>query len=261
MNWIETCDHFLRYEQKGRGNSLVLIHELGGLLESFDDVMPPLAERFDVLRYDQRGAGHSQKIRGTVSLDELVDELDGLVTKLGLSTPLNLVGLALGGSIAIRFAVRYPARVGRLVVTAPAVRLDKAARQRVNDRAAVIERDGVRQHVDGSLPRSYPEQIRTDQTRFERLRAQRISADPGSLAAHLRLLASIDIRDDLPRLKAPTLLLSGIHDLDRPPAEVERTANAIPQAAIVRVESGHFIPQHDPSTFVRHVTSFLAESD
>ena len=65
MDFIEINGVALRCELSGRGDhTLVLVHEMGGALESWDDVAPRFAETRRVLRYDTRGAGLSQKVRG-----------------------------------------------------------------------------------------------------------------------------------------------------------------------------------------------------
>src|ERR1700746_1551689 len=68
MTWIEVNGTSLRYELSGSGKTtLVLVHEMGGTLDSWDRVLPALNNTRQVLRYDTRGAGLSEKIRGTVS--------------------------------------------------------------------------------------------------------------------------------------------------------------------------------------------------
>ena len=65
MEFVELDGVALRYELSGKGErTLVLVHEMGGSLESWDDIVPRFAESRRVLRYDTRGAGLSQKIRG-----------------------------------------------------------------------------------------------------------------------------------------------------------------------------------------------------
>ena len=68
MNYIEVNGVGLRYELSGAGEkTLVLVHEMGGTLESWDEVVPRLTASRRVLRYDTRGAGMSQKIRGELA--------------------------------------------------------------------------------------------------------------------------------------------------------------------------------------------------
>src|SRR6266480_2546655 len=65
-----------RYELSGKGDrTLVLVHEMGGSLESWDDVAPRLAETRRVLRYDTRGAGMSQKVRGELGIDTMAGDI------------------------------------------------------------------------------------------------------------------------------------------------------------------------------------------
>ena len=69
MDFIELDGLTLRYELSGNGDrTLVLVHEMGGSLESWDDVAPRFAESRRVLRYDTRGAGMSQKVRGQLGI-------------------------------------------------------------------------------------------------------------------------------------------------------------------------------------------------
>ena len=64
MPWIEANGASLRYALTGSGSrTLVLVHEAGGCLESFEDALPGLEKDFRVLRYDQRGFGFSEKVR------------------------------------------------------------------------------------------------------------------------------------------------------------------------------------------------------
>lgn len=74
MPWIEANGASLRYDLSGSGpETIVLMHEAGGCLESYDEVVPVLAASYRVLRYDQRGFGFSEKAR------ELT--FDGVVAK------------------------------------------------------------------------------------------------------------------------------------------------------------------------------------
>src|SRR3981189_2570173 len=76
MDFIEREGLTLRYELSGRGDrTLVLVHEMGGSLESWDDVAPRFAESHRVLRYDTRGAGMSQKVRGKLGIDTIAADI------------------------------------------------------------------------------------------------------------------------------------------------------------------------------------------
>ena len=98
MNYIEVNGTSLRYDWRGTsGPILVMIHEMGGMIENWDQVMPRFAQGFRVLRYDTRGCGLSEKVRGELSVELLSDDLLALLDALDLKEPAALAGCALGG--------------------------------------------------------------------------------------------------------------------------------------------------------------------
>src|ERR1700690_904302 len=105
MDFIELDGLTLRYELSGNGDrTLVLVHEMGGSLESWDDVVPRFAGSRRVLRYDTRGAGLSQKVRGELTFATMAADIAGLLDLLGIAGPVALAGIAVGGAIALQFA-------------------------------------------------------------------------------------------------------------------------------------------------------------
>ena len=105
----------LYYETTGSGPPVVLLH--GGNLDSrmWDDQMPFLAKSFTVTRYDIRPYGQSASVeKGFSSVDDLVALMDFLDIKRA-----SLVGLSLGGRIAIDVALAHPDRVDKLVLIGP----------------------------------------------------------------------------------------------------------------------------------------------
>src|ERR1700745_1671876 len=121
MTFIEVNGTALRYEVSGSGErAVVLIHEMGGTLESWDGAAPLLAKRGRVLRYDTRGAGLSQKVRGALSIDTMTADLIALMDAAGIARAA-LAGIAVGGAIALNTALHHPARVSAVVATSPAI--------------------------------------------------------------------------------------------------------------------------------------------
>ncbi len=89
MPWIETGGVSFHYRLEGsHGHSLVFLHEIGGSLDSWDGVVPELALRFRVLRYDQRGFGLSEKPRPVYGIETLTDDLQNLLRGARSSTAM-----------------------------------------------------------------------------------------------------------------------------------------------------------------------------
>ena len=108
MPWIEANGASLRYALSGAGKeTLVLVHEAGGCLESYEDALPGLEEEFRVLRYDQRGFGFSEKVR-ELSFETVVADLAGLLDALQITAPVHVAGCAMGADFSVGFAARHP---------------------------------------------------------------------------------------------------------------------------------------------------------
>ena len=260
MNWADANGAILRYEVSGAGSrTLVLLHEMGGTLESWDDVLPLLATGRRVLRYDLRGAGLSEKIRGELTMDILAEDLATLLDIAGVAGPVVLAGCAVGAGVALRFAMRFPERAAGLFVMAPATGLLPERRLRAIARADEIEQEGMRTVVDSGMGRNYPAELGVSAERLHAFRCRSIGNDPESYAAYYRMLAKLDMQADFSRIACPTYVLAGRLDQTRPPPVVEAVARAIPGARFEVIESGHVMMNLTPDLVSRKMTAFLGD--
>jgi len=258
MNFIEVNGVSLRYADEGRGKPLVLIHEMGGTMESWGLLAPLLAGKRRVVRYDTRGAGFSEKIRGVLTIDTMTDDLIALLDKLGIADKVSLVGTAVGGAIALHTAFRHPGRIAAAIVTSPATSIPPANRDAVLARVARFESEGVRVVADETAANGYPEELRTDRARFEGFRARWLANDPGSFAAVYRMLAGMDLAPELPQIKCPVLVIGGEFDRGRPPSRVEPIAQAIPGATFKVLPVGHYAGLQRPELMAEEIEGFLS---
>ncbi|HUB12663.1 MAG TPA: alpha/beta fold hydrolase [Acetobacteraceae bacterium] len=258
MNWIEVNGTSLRCELSGRGPStLVLVHEMGGTLESWDQVMPTLAAARRVLRFDTRGAGLSAKLGTPVTWNDMADDIAALLDTHGIDGKVALTGTAVGAGIAMHFAVRHAARAGALVVSSPALGVSGERRQGTLDRAAAIEAGGMFGVVESSLANSYPPAVRHNAEEFRKFRARWLCNDPHSFAAISRMLAAQDLTGEVTRIACPTLLIGCTHDGLRPPDAVEALAKTVPGAEYLRVNTGHFAAVQTPGLMAQAIHQFL----
>ena len=117
-----------------------------------------------------------------------------------------------------------------------------------------LERVGIR---EVSLANAYPENLRTDQARWERYRCRWLANDPSSFAAINRMLLDMNIEGELGNIKAPTLLIGCRHDVLRAPALVRTYADKIPDVRYVEADSAHFMHAQTPDLFTRLAVPFL----
>jgi 3-oxoadipate enol-lactonase len=260
MDWVETNGVVLRYELRGIGPvPLLLIHELGGSLEFWDPVLPAFQQDFQVLRYDLRGFGMSEKVK-VLQIDDLLGDIVGLLDAVAITTPYHVFGPALGAGIALTFAAQYPSRVRRLVVSSPATGVPLERRAQSRQRAETVERGGMRTSVEQSLARSYPERFRGNRQRFEQYRQRWLTNDPEGFAAINRMLTEMDLIRQYERITCPTLVIGCTYDTIRPPQGVEAIACQIPHARYIEIASGHFMPHQTPDLCIETVLPFLKES-
>lgn len=259
MEWVEANGASFRCELSGGGDeTLVLIHELGGSLDSWDLTLPALRDNFRVLRYDQRGFGQSEKFSGALSLDIMNGDLIGLLDHYRIEGPVHVIGIALGAGIGIGFAAAHPDRVKSLIATSPATGAATAeARERSLQRAQLVEEGGMRAAVDTSMANSFPEEIRRAVVRFPAYRRRWLTNDPQGFAAINRMLANMDLNDDYAKVKCPTLVVGGRMDGLRPPSIVKPIADAIPNSTYVELDTGHFMHVQSPELFLEHALPFL----
>lgn len=257
MNFIEANGVSLRYAVEGVGPPVVLIHEMGGTMESWGFVAPLLTSRRRVVRYDTRGAGFSEKIRGALKIDTLTDDLMALLDGLGITEKVALAGTAVGGAIALHTAVRFPERVSAVVVTSPATSIPPANRDATLARVAKFEAEGLRTVFDGTAANGYPEELRADTARFAGFRARWLANDPSSFAAIYRMLADMDLGPELASIECPVLVIGGEFDRGRPPSVVEPIAKAITGAKFKVLPTGHYAGLQTPELIATEIGNFL----
>jgi 3-oxoadipate enol-lactonase len=258
MNWIEVNGTSLRYEMSGAGDTtLVLVHEMGGTLESWDQCVPALNKTRRVLRYDTRGAGQSEKIKGKVTWDQMAGDLGALLDANGITGKVSIAGIAVGAAIGMHFAVKNPDRVAALVLHGPATGISSDRRQAMLDRAACIEAGGMREVVETSLANAYPPVMRHDPETFRQCRARWLANDPESFAAISRMLVEKDITDELDKVVCPTLVTAGRHDGLCPPSKIDSVAKQIPGAEFLELNSGHFASVQTPGMVAQAIHHFL----
>jgi pimeloyl-ACP methyl ester carboxylesterase len=136
----------LYYETHGSGRPLILLHGGLGSGEMFGPVLPMLAERHQVIAVDLQGHGRTADIDRPIDIRLMAGDIAALIDHLQLATP-DLVGYSLGGGVALQTAVKYPAKVRRLVIVSANTRPDaiypemRAQQGQVNAAAADFMKD------------------------------------------------------------------------------------------------------------------------
>jgi proline iminopeptidase len=239
----------------------------------FKPAFTPLASRLQLVYFDHRGQGRSDPADPTTyTLDENVDDMEALRRHLGLG-PIVSIGTSYGGMVAMAHAARYPDAVSRLVLIVTAAHSGFVGRAQafVRERGTP-EQQAVCDKLWAGGFRS-AEEMRHYYAVMGPLYAWRYDAGSGE-AGRLRtnhspeplnrafgpggFMRSFDLRPELPRITAPTLVLAGRHDWICPPEFSEEIACLIPGADLrVFEHSSHSIRSDEPEAMVDAMLGFL----
>jgi (E)-2-((N-methylformamido)methylene)succinate hydrolase len=205
------------YTIEGNGPPVLLIHGVGARLENWDGVASVLSRSFRVVRYDLRGHGKTSKVPGPYSLEMFADDAAELLEHLGVACA-HVAGHSLGGMIAITLAGRYAQRVDRLAVLSAAAGRTEEERRKVMERIALIASGIPGDHFKNSLSRWFTDEFQAANPELmEQYAARNRENDPACYAAAYTVLATGEVGPELPRIKAPTLVVTGEHDLGSNP--------------------------------------------
>jgi pimeloyl-ACP methyl ester carboxylesterase len=249
----------LYYEVRGSGEPLVLIH--GGQLDSrmWDDQFDLFAKNYRVLRYDVRGYGGST--RGDRPYSD-ADDLAQLLDYIGMPKA-HLVGLSLGGRIALDFAVARPGRVASLILAGPGLAgFDTTFTEDDARMFAIIiaaRDEGPDRATELWLQNPYMAPAMEHARLVPRLRLlARENAHEWTANPFLQRSPRPPAAKRLAEIKSPTLLLIGGRDTKPSKDIVETLAKGIVGSKKAEFpKAGHMLNMEEPDAFNREVLAFL----
>ncbi|BDP43426.1 hypothetical protein DAETH_33950 (plasmid) [Deinococcus aetherius] len=256
--FVTVGDVTLHVRREGAATGLpavVFLNSLGSDLRIWDEVVPAVAGRHPVLRYDKRGHGLSDAPAGPYSIGDHGGDLLGLLDALGIERAV-LVGVSVGGMIALDLAARAPERVAGLLLCDTGARIGTP--QTWETRIAGVRQEGLGAIADGILSRWFtPEffETRPGNVRGWRNMLTRISAD--GYVATCEAIRDADLRDAARSVRVPAAVLCGDADLSTPP-EVGQELAALLGAPFHLIENcGHLPCLERPAEVARHLLAFL----
>lgn len=206
-----------------------------------------LAARFQVVRYDGRGSGMSDRDVADISQAGFERDLDAVVEAAGLER-FALFALSQGVAAAVSFAARHPERVSRLILCG-AYAQGRNRRGSQTDAATAQTMLAMMQQgwgqPDSAFMRAFSSLYLADASRahIKWFAEMQRRATSGELAARLRVACDdIDVLDLLPAVRVPTLVIHARHDNVAPYEQGRLLAARIPGARLVTLESENHIP-------------------
>jgi pimeloyl-ACP methyl ester carboxylesterase len=260
----------LRYVEWGAPAAppIVLLHGITGHARTWDRLASELSSRYRVLALDQRGHGDSDAAPdGDYGVTAMAGDLAAFADHLGLAA-FTLVGLSMGGRVAIAYAGAHSSRLGHLVIVDIGPDIHLPGLERIRDMmAGAPERIESEAQAIEYVRRANP-LYAEDELRHRVVHGLRRAAD-GSLAwKYDRALRDmmrgggrrdlVNLWEPLARIACPTLVVRGAASDILSPEIAGRMLETLPDGRLVEVEgAGHTVPGDRPDAFARVVRAFL----
>ena len=235
---------------------VLFVHSLGTDLGVWEAQARSLSARFRCLRYDLPGHGTSEAGPEESGFDELCADALALLDEVHAPTA-HVCGLSLGGMVGQRLATLAPGASDRLVLCATALRVGTEAAW--SYRIAAVRRAGLEALADDILARWFTAGLRErrpDTWAVYRETLSRTSVD--GYVAGCRALASTNLTDQAPAIRAPTLVIVGDRDVATPPQAAAALRGAIARARLVVLSgAAHILNAERPSEMTALLASHL----
>ena len=250
----------LRFDDQGQGEVVVLLPPFPFDRRVWSANIPALvAAGHRVLAIDYPGFGHSPPVSPEAfSLTAIAEATAALLEKLAL-VQVTLVGLSMGGYVALAFAACFPTKLRALVLADTRASADsEVARQGRAQALETIATRGVEAYLAGALPRQLAPDAPSDALNVILRVAEKRSAPLVAALAALR--DRPDRTDTAARIACPTLVIAGAEDQITPAAEMRGLAHTIRGARFVELPgAGHLSNVEAPAPFNKCVVEFLRD--
>ena len=236
--------------------ALLLLNSVGCDHAIWDDVVRALSGRFRLLRMDTRGHGASDAPAGDYTIPMLAADAIAVLDAAGAKRAA-VAGLSLGGMTAMQMAVSTPERLTAIAICNSSADIPK---QFWLDRVATVRSKGLPAMTDAIMSRWFPPAVLAANPPYlATARATFEALDPNGYAACCTAIAGLAVKDSLPGIRLPTLVVVGSLDQATPAATGgEPIATAIPGAKLVSLPTGHISPLERPDALAAALANFLA---
>ena len=233
---------------KGTGrHRFALVHSLAMDGTFWDRTAALLGDDADILVFDCRGHGRSDKPAGPYTVAQFADDLAELFAAVGWDKAV-VAGASMGGCISLAFAAAHPGKVAGLGLVDTTAWYGAAAPQQWEERAQKGLQEGLAALIPFQVSRWVTEAFReANRDLIDQAIAIFLANDPNAYVETCRMLGAADLRAALPSFAFPTRILVGEEDYATPVAMAEAMRDAIPGARL-RILPGarHLTPLECP---------------
>ncbi|HEV3081359.1 MAG TPA: alpha/beta fold hydrolase [Gemmataceae bacterium] len=251
----------LEYEDVGHGKPLVLLHGFPFSLQMWRPQAASLQTRYRVITPNLRGFGATDPFDGQPSVEQMAEDVSGLLDMLGIKEPVVLGGLSMGGYVALAFARHHADRLRGLILADTRAEADTAEGKANRDKTiAFAQTHSAREVVEQMLPRLLSERTRQQQPGVAE-EITNIAAAQSRTGIVGALQAMRDRPDSLPFLQnisVPAVVIVGQDDIVTPLVAAQNLVQGIGGAVLAVIpEAGHMSNLEQPRAFTEALETFL----
>ena len=259
---IEVNGIEVHYTLEGKGPLVTLSHSLGCNVSMWDEQARALSDRYKVLRFDTRGHGKTSAPAETYTLDQLAEDLRGLLTALALEKT-HFVGLSMGGMVGQVFALKYPQMVQSLALCDTTSRFPPDSWPTWEERIRTVQKHGmealVEQTIDGWFTEPFRER-RRDVT--DKVRAMLRSTPPQGYIGCCYAIPKINTTARLGEIRCPATVIVGKDDPRTPVAAARSIHEALASSELHVLESAsHLSNMEQPDAFNSALLGLLESAE
>jgi 3-oxoadipate enol-lactonase len=243
----------------GDGPWVVLSHSLACSVAMWAPQVAALKSRYRVLTFDTRGHGGSDAPAGAYTLDQLAEDVRGLLAAVKVERP-HFVGLSMGGMIGMTFALKYPGVFRSLVLCDTSSRVPPEAQPVWDDRIRIATTQGMEPLVEPTLKRWFTEAMLARRPPVvEEVAAMIRSTPPVGYVGCCHAIPKINATERLREIGCPIQIIVGEQDVGTPVAMSRAIHEAAPGSELaILPNASHLSNLEQPEAFNRALLDFLA---
>ena len=247
-----------RIEGKRGAPWVVFSNSLATDLSMWDDQAAALGDKFQILRYDQRGHGGTDAPEGKYSFDLLVGDVIGLFDALEIERA-HFVGISMGGMTAVALAEKHPERLDRIVPCDCGPASTPQSAQQWEERIAVAREKGMEALVEPTVGRWFPPEFvasSANKPALDKVRQMIRTTPVNGFVGCAFALSNFDLRPGLARISLPTQFVCGGKDAAL--GGTKALHAGVAGSSFVEIEgAGHISNVERPDIFTRALKEFL----
>jgi len=248
------CEIFYRIHPRTGKPGLVLIHSVALDTSVWDGVVQKLGSDFEILTYDCRGHGKSERRPGPYSTRQFADDLAAVLDDCGWPEA-TIAGCSMGGCVAQAFAAAYPKRAQALGLIDTTAWYGPTASADWNQRAAKAAESGFAGMIGFQVTRWFSDNFRSEHPELVDAVSQVFLAnDMACYQASCKMMGELDFRETLGSLRMPVSVIVGEEDYATPVSMSESLQAAIPGSTLNVIRGGrHLTPIQCPDEIANHL--------